>query len=499
MTKTLLGLNEMRNKIRHKSFFLLLTSGLASQALSIGSYAVLALVSDPAEIGRYSTTVSISTIVTALLSLGFVQAILSSEIEEDALMVFNAYIAILLTISTLVLPISLWLGYLWVGLLPVRIRGIESLAQWALLLALLQAANLSMTALMQRLRRVKEISLLQVIGATLFFITICSFLALDWRGSALSLVKVLALSQIAQLAYGIASLRNSSGCNHLKPTSADKIVLAIRKQSKYILFGSPLPLVNAVSIEMPQIMIVSLFGAGAAGMFALSSKALTMSLSAITSATQKYYYTSIVNSSDCMRKTGETLRQITLVVIPFASYIAVAVPVFLDFLRPADWEELAKYLVILAIPSALWQSPQPFTCWYLFRNVPEQQLQWNCWNLGLRAAAILVGFRLSSESPIASLIGFAGVSILTYSSKIYKTLTLSGMPLYQIFEGALPAFASPLILASFCLCGVVSRRIGGDIVSVLILTALLVGYYSALSRIFRIGKVLVEVPGIPKG
>lgn len=478
-------------KLKHKSFAALLGSGLAGQLCSILTYSILALIASSEQLGEFSTAISISAISTALLSLGFNQAILASATKDVAARIFTAYQILVTVISVTLFLFALLLTHILPASIFLRLGYSTHACLLIVVIVFLQCINLSISTLLQRLKHLKIISLIQLIGSVTFCISILFLLAITGHlASSRILLSFFALSQLIQLITGAFSLYSFSIGTTQPSIDTISIIQSLRDKKQFILYGAPVPLINTVSIESPQIILALFYGQTAAGVYALSLKVLSLSSSAISSAISKYYYSMILDIADARIQTSRIFTLVTLVLTPFTFYIALSVPNLLNLFRPNDWEMLKYFLLILCLPTALWSISQPFTCWYLFRKVPHKQLYWNVSNLLLRSSSIVLSYFLMPANQIFGIIVFSISCTAMYGFKLYTTLRLAKIQLYTVREGVLFLLFAPVILFLLSMVSNTTSVLAGDYSALFVLTTILGIYYTVLIRKMHLAQLL---------
>ncbi len=187
------------------------------------------------------------------------------------------------------------------------------------------------------------------------------------------------------------------------------------KYKKFPLFTSWAALLNAISQNIPAILLAFLFSPSIAGFYAIAMRVLQMPAALIGNSVKQVYYqkaTALYNDNQSVFriyfKTTQLLALIAL--IPFVIVILWGEPIF-TFVFGTQWGPAGKYASILSfwLFFGFINPPSVITIYLLELN--KVQLIWEILLLIFRVIAIYAGFILFNDV-IVSISLFAIVGIL---------------------------------------------------------------------------------------
>lgn len=331
-------------------------TGLA-QAIILLSSPFLTRLYSPADFGLMAVYASLLSIIGVVTSLRYELAMPLPESDHDAAQVATLCLLILLVNTCLVAVLSLTFGDLiasalqqpalapFLLLLPVGfflVGSYEILSYWAIRIKAFP--DIARTKLTKAIATVS----IQLGGATLGPIA-------------------LILGQIAGHGAGIIRLARRchlSSWNHFRGLNWKAIRTTAYRYRDLPLFSSWAALLNMASTAVPLLLIAALFSSGAAGLYAIAQRVLTLPMMLLGQAVSDVFLADAVDAHREGRLGERTLEVHSILVrigmpIPFVLYFAGELAFGLVF--GAAWSEAGQfaghlspwmYLVFTAAPVA---------------------------------------------------------------------------------------------------------------------------------------------------
>lgn len=404
----------------------IVASGAAgAQAISLAFTPVITRLYGPDAFGLFGTFTSTLAVLTPLAALSYPIAMVLPDRHADAVGLARLSMLLSVVMAALVTALLVLFGaevtqalgleavqaYLW--LLPIAL----------VLIALLQVCQqwIIRTRQFQVTARAAVLQALVLnsakVGVGWFYPVGGSLVALATLGSGLH--ALLIWTGISRGRLPLAADRNEP--------AADLRTLA-RRHRDFPFYRAPQIVINAVSQALPVLMLASLFGAAAAGLYSLGRLVMAMPSSLIGQAVFDVFYPRITEAARHRENLFILLLKASLAlaaagVLPFGLVVLFG-PWLFELVFGAEWLAAGTYAQWLA----LW-------LFFAFVNRPsvaaiatlgEQGffLIYEIVSLGLRAAALYVGFRLFNDDQMAvALFSAVGAALNLYL--IGKTLIMA--------------------------------------------------------------------------
>ena len=404
----------------------IVASGAAgAQAISLAFTPVITRLYGPEAFGLFGTFTATLAVLTPLAALSYPIAMVLPDKHADAVglvrlsILLSVIMALLLTALVAlfgadvaqVLGLQAIQAYLW--LFPIAL----------VLIALMQVCQqwVIRTKQFQVSARAAVLQALVLNGAKVgvgwFYPVGGSLVALATLGSGLHAILIW-----TGISKGSAPLTTGPD-----ETAADLRTLA-RRYRDFPLYRAPQIVINAASQALPVLMLASLFGAAAAGLYSLGRLVMAMPSSLIGQAVFDVFYPRITEAARHRENLFTLLLKASLAlaaagVVPFGLVILFG-PWLFGFVFGAEWLAAGAYAQWLA----LW-------LFFAFVNRPSVAaiatlgkqgffLVYEIVSLGLRAGALYVGFRLFNNDQVAvALFSAVGAGLNLYL--VGKTLIMA--------------------------------------------------------------------------
>jgi lipopolysaccharide exporter len=198
----------------------------------------------------------------------------------------------------------------------------------------------------------------------------------------------------------------------------------------FVVYGTPQSVLNAVSGNIPTILLATFFGAATSGLFWLAYRLLMLPSLILTESLRSVLYQRLAEHHHAGRDLRMTLQQSSLrlfaVCLPIAAILVVFGPMLFGFFFGPGWREAGEYARYLAPAWLIQNAVVPFAVAVPILHLQRQMLVLEVASSLLRAAAIFAGFLLGS--PSASLICFSLVGIVASVALVGIVRSARGAP-----------------------------------------------------------------------
>jgi len=200
-----------------------------------------------------------------------------------------------------------------------------------------------------------------------------------------------------------------------KAISLQGIRLAGARYKRFPLFSSWADLLDALGLQVPQILFAAFYGAEVAGWFALGQRVIAAPLNIVVDSVAQVYFgeAALLPKNDVMAMRRLFLRltaRLALVGgLPIAMICALA-PWFFPIIFGPDWEAAGRYVQILGVMFAVRFATVPL--WHTLNILERQDLHllWDGVRLALVVGTLLVGETLGFSH--FSAVGMYSLSML---------------------------------------------------------------------------------------
>lgn len=399
----------------------LIASGALTQALQLCFYPVITRLYQPADFGDFLLYSSLTVILLSVATLKLDAAILAGR-QADAAVLRRLATTIILVfgaISSLAF-LSLWA----LADQTVWANG----KQMTLLLVPLGLCAQGLYALAfshaTREKRYRALAASQIaVSASALAIQIIGGL------SAIGLAGLIA-GDIVSRCVGIAVLRLPLRHRGLSFSGEKQRFRAMwRRYSGYPRMLAPAALLNSIGQQIQNLLFPLLFGAGAAGQFALATRVL----SAPIGLTSKAIGNVFSGEAASQRNDVSALRRLTLHVLglttgtalPMFVCAALMAPSAFAWLFGADWREAGIYAAILAAGLSASLVASPLSSLITLRDSLHTAIYFSGLEILVRSLPFLIGAALQSERLAIILLSIGNVVL--YIVALVRFLRLAHM------------------------------------------------------------------------
>lgn len=401
-----------------------LTSATAiAQIVTILVAPVLTRLYGPEAFGLLALFMSITSVISIVACLRYELSILLPESDEDAINILGLCLIIVVVISLLTIPV-IWFGqnlfcqmmhapslapYLWLVPPFVFISGVYSaLNYWNTRSK--KYVRLSMT----RISSSVTTNGTQV-GAGL---SGCN------GGGCLIGAYVLGIF-IATLTLGVQILRDDYSAIK-RNLNLQKMKECLVRYKKFPLIDTISTVLNAISWQLPTILLSSFFSPVIAGFYALGYRLIHSPMSFIGSSLSQVFFQQAVEAKNkgTLSSFVENIFKILVVVglFPILILTFIGKDLFSIVFGPI-WAEAGVYTQILSIWALVWFISSPLSLLYCVLEKQEFGLKYNIANFFTRLVSLIIGGLLGS--PIIALLLFAISGIIMYGYLCFMMLEYS--------------------------------------------------------------------------
>ncbi|MBC1456931.1 oligosaccharide flippase family protein [Listeria newyorkensis] len=267
-----------------KIIWTLFSGNAFAQLLMIAFAPIIARLYTAAEFGIYAAYVTVITITVKVASLGLEKAIPleRNRVQAKKLMHINQYLAIL--ISLLILAVYLVFGVSilnWVGIYPTI---------WE---AILLSAGIAMTSMIQ-IYNYENMNREQYRTLAMTRALQNGFTGITQIGFALAGVMKttgLLLGDVLGKAISVLILTKVSKKDKIKQrvTWRDTKELLTRYKG-FIIFSMPAGLINTLSLQLPLLLVLAIFGANDSGQYAFVQRVIIVPISVLAITLSQFFY-----------------------------------------------------------------------------------------------------------------------------------------------------------------------------------------------------------------
>jgi lipopolysaccharide exporter len=450
-----------------------LSSGaVVAQAITLLTYPIIARLFLPEEFGVWQVFTAMVLVISAVVCLRYEMAIVLPERDEEAANVFGVSIGVALGISALSAVVVLAAGRLMVRVLNTPGLGPYL---WLMPVALLiHGVWRATSAWNTRMRRFGRQSLAQVAGsATTSALPIG--LGLFGQGGAGVLVVAWVLGWVANTGVLVIQVWRDAWRLFRRAICWPQAAVALRRYRKFPLVDTWGTLFNAVSWQLPSLLLSAFFSEAVVGYYSPANRAILLPLSLLGDAIVPVF---LQRASEVRNRPQELAYMATLLfrrlvalgLFPAALLTVAGREVFTLFLG-SNWSESGIYVQILAPWMFFLFTSIPLSV--LFTVLERQEFSFVIQVLILvsRVLALVVGGLLHNVYLALAIWTVTGV--LIYGGLAVWNLRLAGVSLSMMGRVflehslyALPAVAALLALkvwigaSAWWVCGAMAVLLG---------------------------------------
>lgn len=320
----------------------------AAQAITIASSPLITRVYAPAEFGAFGVAASLLAILAAVACLAYEFAIPLPADEVEAASVTTLCVVAAVGVSAVVTVILIAAG-------PAVLTAMDAevLVPYAPLLALgtlSSGVGLAAVAFTLRARAYQELAVNRVMTSIL---TATGQLGLGLAGAGTPglLVAYIAAHVAGVLRLAWLALRNQGEA--FRQVTRAGLAASARRYRRFPLLSAPSNLINTLTLQLPLLMIVAIFGAAVGGQFVLAQRIIALPAALVAqSVGQAFLAESAVvartRPDDLRPLFRRTTRALALTALPPVALVAVTAPFVFPFVFGAEWSDAGLYASLLA-------------------------------------------------------------------------------------------------------------------------------------------------------
>lgn len=326
-------------------------STIAMQVIAIGTTFILARVFDPEVFGFHSTFRSVIVILSILMTLMLETAIVLPEEKRDKT---NVYRSALMNVGIVTLVVVAIHGVLKLFDIDIlySLFNINNLGLFLLVISgsvLVGITNIEQNMLVS-LKQFKTIAFSRLVLPIFFFIS--AIVLTLFTDSLLTLVVAQVIAYIVLLLF----FRYKNNFN-FRTLPFDLYKKVVGRYKDIVKYTSSISLLNAFSLNVPSLLLLSFFGAEALGFYALGSKLISIPTQLVSSSFTQVFYKRMVdiyntqseNLYAFVLRTIGILLALGIVTFTIAYFLA---PIVIPWILGVEWIgaiEIVQYL-------CLWQA-----------------------------------------------------------------------------------------------------------------------------------------------
>ncbi|MCL6631852.1 MAG: oligosaccharide flippase family protein [Alicyclobacillus herbarius] len=391
----------------------LLVGGTAlAQGMAILATPLLTRVYGPADFGVYATYTSLLSILAVPVCLRYEQAIVLPEDDVESLRVLVISLLAALGFSLLVLALTGWFG----GSLSRRLHA-PTLGNRLWLLAVALAATglyraLSAWASRQaRFLAVARTKVTQVLGQCAIQVGL---------GAATHSITGLLIGDVVGRAGGSTSLAMGLCRRSVwQGLSWRELGRTARRYARFPLVSTWASLCNALSLQLPPLLMEGLFNPTVAGWYSLSYRVLAAPLTLIGQAVGQVFYTRAArltdDNSQLARLTSGVAVYLLAAGMPLFTWLAVAGGQVFTLVFGSHWSTSGVYASWLCPWFLVWMVSNPLSNLLFIRNWQGLNLAVTLGELTTRVASVWVASVWASPVWAMRLLSGAGVGVAVLS------------------------------------------------------------------------------------
>lgn len=225
------------------------------------------------------------------------------------------------------------------------------------------------------------------------------------------------------------------GLRRMKRADLTQVAISYRK---FPLFSLPTDTVNALSQQIPIIMLCRFFGPNVVGHFSFSQKILGMPLSLMSQSISDVFkqrasadYSKLGNCKDIFNKTSKMLSALSIVPLIIIFLFA---PIIFRIVFGEAWEQTGHYTRYLAPLYIFRFIVSPLSYVFYIANRQNADLFGQIWLLFVSIGSMIFGIYM--KKPDAAIITFSCGYILVYCFYFWGARNLSNGKTFVIFNRA---------------------------------------------------------------
>ena len=322
------------------------TFSILGQLTVVATIPLLTRLYSPFDFGVFTIYLGIVNILAATAALRLDASLYVVAAGEDACATLKLILVAIVTTSLLTSGVLVLLS----SVAPDHLHDLAYLVPIGMAVTGLVE---SMNCWTLRQGRLHDFAIGRLIAPSAMALSQLSFGALRWGGEAMVLAHI--LSQLMLIGFlGIRAFTwNELGRVTRIPWK--RVIAIARQEYKFPIFDLPATFLAFATINLPAILIGTLFGTSLAGHFGVAARLFSSPISLIALPLSNVFVSEFVKSThtDAPFKIGLVLVLLASILITFpALAVGAAAPLFVVPLLGSDWTETGQMITALALAGA---------------------------------------------------------------------------------------------------------------------------------------------------
>lgn len=392
----------------------LFSSAVVTQALSVIAVPILSRLYSPEMFGVFAIYTSITTLVSNISSLGYVNSIVLPDQEKDAANQLVLSIAVTIGISALTgLVLMIWgealmqllqasglVSVLWLIPTGVLIAGVATaLSQWSV-----------------RKRRFGKIAVVDVLSSGV--ISGGQIVAgTAGPASGIGLIVTTVFGQFVGLSAFVAQLWRNDAAFIRGNVRWSSLWGGAKRYQRFPKYDTWSTLLNTLSWQLPTFMLSLFFTPAVAGFYALGNRVLRVPISLISRTVGQVFFQRAARART-EGPLGDLMEHVLIRYISFGLYpfviLLVLSPELFGLIFGAEWTEAGTFSQILSIWSFIWFTASSLSSVFYVLERQDFILKWNIWLLITRILALGAGGLAGDARLTIALFGASGIIMYGY-------------------------------------------------------------------------------------
>lgn len=332
-----------------KNVFTVASGTALIQVISILVSPIITRLYGPESFGIYGVFTSVLSIVLPITSLTYDYAIVLPFKDEDArdLGILSGYIALFISLVVFII-VSLWSNKV------ASFLNLENIESFLVLIPLVMLLSSLIQIISQWYIRKSNFKIITKVGIiNSLFMNITKVIIGFLIPSASALIIVFVISQGFHFAFLIIGVGSIS---LLKPTvlkNRYNIISLAKQFREFPLYRAPQSIINALSSNLPILLLTTLFGPAIAGFYTMSNRVLNVPVTLLGKSVGDVFYPRIAEAVNNKEKIDKILVKSTITLImvgilPFG-FLILWGPSLFSILFGSEWVVSGVYTRWLAI------------------------------------------------------------------------------------------------------------------------------------------------------
>ncbi len=422
-----------RKKSSFAGDFLKLVTGTGSaQIVGVLAAPVIARIFAPEAFGMVALFGGVSGVLMVIGCLRYEQPICLPKDDREAANAFALCLVLLLLSSCVTCVLVLLIGR-W----AVRVANAQELSMFVWLLPLnllISGSTHALTFWNMRTRHFTRITVVQVVNRV---VLTASQIGLGLAGfvSGSVLIGTSMFGAFIGLALLAATTLRDDSRLFFESISSPSMRFVMRRYSSFPKFGMPATLLNAVSWQLPSVLLSAVFSPAVLGSYSFSTRLIRVPANLLGTSFRSAIFPRLAEAKHAGTLAESVERALRyLVLISFFPCFLLSLcgkDLFL-FVFGARWGEAGVYTQLLSIWLFFWFISVPLNTVYAVLEQQALDLHFQAANLITRLAALAIGGAYGSARLAIALFSIFGVFV--YGAYCYAALRKSGSSL----SGVLP-------------------------------------------------------------